>query len=91
MENSVHASHLCVPTVQTTAKIDQMSDNGYQSSFISEKGLFWGRYKNTGLVFWGKKKRQKSLDTVTCNGRKIAYMPVIYVIPRTENIIHEYE
>jgi len=40
-----------------------MTDNGYQSSFISEKGLFWGRYKKMGLLFSGEKKRQKNQMT----------------------------
>ena len=69
--------------VRSAAKIDENADNGYQSSIISEKGLFGGRpkYKTTDLVFWGERKDKKLRDTVTCLGRKTAYMHIIYASP----------
>jgi len=41
---------------QPLTKEAKMTDNGYQSSIITQKGLFWGRYKKMGLVFWGERK-----------------------------------
>jgi len=43
-----------------------MTDNGYQSSFISENGLFWGRYKMSGLVFLKGGRKDKNHMTQSC-------------------------
>jgi len=35
----------------------EITDVVYQLSIVSEKGLFWGRYKKRGIVFWGERKK----------------------------------